>query len=124
MVSDITRVYVDNLARRDIRTYGYQLAGIDRRMIEVDDMTIGVLEGPLSSQLSMLVLREMYKPSFVDASYISPPPSVGDTSYAPPSQSVLGLSFDAPPPLSTAGSSVPHMPISAASSSDSEEHGD
>ncbi|KAI5648979.1 hypothetical protein M9H77_34984 [Catharanthus roseus] len=33
-------------------------------------------------------------------------------------------SFDAPPPPSIAGSLVPHMPISRASSSDSEEHGD
>ncbi|KAI5681827.1 hypothetical protein M9H77_03055 [Catharanthus roseus] len=59
-----------------------------------------------------------------DADYVHPPPSTGGTSYAPPPPSAVGLSFDAPPPPGTAGSSVPHMTISHASSSDSDEHGD
>ncbi|KAI5666961.1 hypothetical protein M9H77_16814 [Catharanthus roseus] len=43
---------------------------------------------------------------------------------APPPPSVVGLSFDVPPPPSTASTYVTHMPISRASSSDSNEHGD
>ncbi|KAI5668197.1 hypothetical protein M9H77_18050 [Catharanthus roseus] len=42
--------------------------------------------------------------------------------YAPPPLSAVELSFDAPLPPSTAGSSVPHISISVASSSNSEEH--
>ncbi|KAI5675966.1 hypothetical protein M9H77_06916 [Catharanthus roseus] len=45
----ITRVYIGNPARRSTWTYGYQPAGVDRRMVKVDDITTGVLEGPLSS---------------------------------------------------------------------------
>ncbi|KAI5668463.1 hypothetical protein M9H77_18316 [Catharanthus roseus] len=59
-----------------------------------------------------------------DASYIQPPPSVGDTSYAPSPPSAVVLSFDAPLPSSITGSSVPHIPISRASSFDSNEYGD
>ncbi|KAI5666255.1 hypothetical protein M9H77_16108 [Catharanthus roseus] len=46
---DITQVYIGNPTRRDTRTIGYQLTGVDRRMMEVDDMARGVLEGPPSS---------------------------------------------------------------------------
>ncbi|KAI5681171.1 hypothetical protein M9H77_02398 [Catharanthus roseus] len=45
------------------------------------------------------------------------------TSYAPPPPG-LGSSFQAPPPLHMVGSSIPHMPMSTASSSDSDEHDD
>ncbi|KAI5672714.1 hypothetical protein M9H77_13078 [Catharanthus roseus] len=61
-------------------------------------------------------------PSRAGTSYL--PPSTGATSYAPPPPSEVGLSFDAPPPLSTACSAIPHMSISRASSSDSDEYGD
>ncbi|KAI5668312.1 hypothetical protein M9H77_18165 [Catharanthus roseus] len=51
---DMTRVYINNLARCDTQTYGSQPAIVDRRMMtsmpqEVNDMTMGVLEGPSSS---------------------------------------------------------------------------
>ncbi|KAI5663675.1 hypothetical protein M9H77_22998 [Catharanthus roseus] len=34
----ITRVYIGNPANRDTRLVGYQPAGVDRRMMEVDDL--------------------------------------------------------------------------------------
>ncbi|KAI5658052.1 hypothetical protein M9H77_26845 [Catharanthus roseus] len=51
---DITRVYINNPTYRNTRIIGYPLVGVDRQMMtsmlqEVDDMTIGVLEGPPSS---------------------------------------------------------------------------
>ncbi|KAI5658927.1 hypothetical protein M9H77_27720 [Catharanthus roseus] len=46
---DITRVYIRNPTLRDTRTIGYQPTGVNRRMMEVDDMATGVLEGPQSS---------------------------------------------------------------------------
>ncbi|KAI5682238.1 hypothetical protein M9H77_03466 [Catharanthus roseus] len=54
MVSGYHASLIGNTARRDTQTFRYQLAGVDRRMMtsilqEVDDMTIGVLEGPSSS---------------------------------------------------------------------------
>ncbi|KAI5670973.1 hypothetical protein M9H77_11337 [Catharanthus roseus] len=53
-----------------------------------------------------------------------PPLSKRGTSYAPLPPSEVGLSFDAPPPPGTAGSFVSHMPISRASSFDSDEYSD
>ncbi|KAI5658048.1 hypothetical protein M9H77_26841 [Catharanthus roseus] len=54
MVLDITRVYINNPTYRNTQIIGYPLVGVDRQMMtsklqEVDDMTIGVLEGPPSS---------------------------------------------------------------------------
>ncbi|KAI5678562.1 hypothetical protein M9H77_09512 [Catharanthus roseus] len=69
-----------------------------------------------------LTLVALSHPSGASTSY--PPSSVRDKSYSSPPSSAVGLSFDAPPPLGTSGSSVSHMPISRASSSDSDEHGD
>ncbi|KAI5683429.1 hypothetical protein M9H77_04657 [Catharanthus roseus] len=60
----------------------------------------------------------------LNTDYIQPLPSTGGMPYAPPPLSAVGLSFDAPLPSGTAGSSVPHIPISCASSSDSNEYGD
>ncbi|KAI5677024.1 hypothetical protein M9H77_07974 [Catharanthus roseus] len=62
-------------------------------------------------------------------------PSGSGTSYVPPRvqeihhmhiylRCAIGCSFEAPPLLSTTDSSVPHMPISCASSSNSDEHDD
>ncbi|KAI5663278.1 hypothetical protein M9H77_22601 [Catharanthus roseus] len=59
----------------------------------------------------------------LDTDYVQPPPSTGGMSYAPPPLSAVGLSFDLPPPSGKVASFVPRMPISCASSSDS-EHGD
>ncbi|KAI5662737.1 hypothetical protein M9H77_22060 [Catharanthus roseus] len=49
LYGDITRVYIGNLANHDTHTVRYQLAGVDRRMMEVDDMATGVIQGPPSS---------------------------------------------------------------------------
>ncbi|KAI5654387.1 hypothetical protein M9H77_31574 [Catharanthus roseus] len=38
-------IYIGNPANCDTRTIGYQPAGVDRWMIEVDDLATGVLEG-------------------------------------------------------------------------------
>ncbi|KAI5681867.1 hypothetical protein M9H77_03095 [Catharanthus roseus] len=46
---EITRVYIRNSANRDTRSVGYQLAGVDRRMMEVDDMASVVIQEPPSS---------------------------------------------------------------------------
>ncbi|KAI5682031.1 hypothetical protein M9H77_03259 [Catharanthus roseus] len=176
------------IVRRDTRTFGYQPAGVDRRMMEVDDMTIGVLEGPPSSPthgVRRLPSSEARRgsaptPTYLGGrgqadsghggergggssgrghrylgSYVPPDPfdhpdldaltfSLGLTPsewsryiicptdpfdspnayYVQPPLSVVRLSFDAPPPPGTTGSSVPHMFISHASSSDLDEHGD
>ncbi|KAI5678333.1 hypothetical protein M9H77_09283 [Catharanthus roseus] len=45
----ITRVYIGNPANRDTRSVGYQPAGVDRRMIEVDDIASVVIQEPPSS---------------------------------------------------------------------------
>ncbi|KAI5673978.1 hypothetical protein M9H77_14342 [Catharanthus roseus] len=60
----------------------------------------------------------------LDIDYVLQPPSAGDMSYAPPHPCAVGLSFDASPPPSTTDSSVLHMLISRAFSSDSDDHGD
>ncbi|KAI5663216.1 hypothetical protein M9H77_22539 [Catharanthus roseus] len=44
-----TRVYIRNIANRDTRTVGYQPTGVDRRMMEVDDMATEVIQGSPSS---------------------------------------------------------------------------
>ncbi|KAI5682971.1 hypothetical protein M9H77_04199 [Catharanthus roseus] len=62
-------------------------------------------------------------PSGSGTSY-APPPSTSGTSYAPPPLGAVGFRFDAPPPSSTTGLSVPHIPISHASSTDSNEEAD
>ncbi|KAI5654391.1 hypothetical protein M9H77_31578 [Catharanthus roseus] len=46
---DITRVYIGNPANRDTHTVRYQPARVDRRMMEVDGMALGVIQGPPSS---------------------------------------------------------------------------
>ncbi|KAI5682328.1 hypothetical protein M9H77_03556 [Catharanthus roseus] len=51
---DITRVYIGNPANHDIRTVGYQPAGVDRWMMtsmlqEIDDMASGMIQRPPSS---------------------------------------------------------------------------
>ncbi|KAI5676151.1 hypothetical protein M9H77_07101 [Catharanthus roseus] len=64
-------------------------------------------------------------PSGLGTSYAPPPPSiVGSSIQAPLSLGFGFSSFQAPPPPGTAGSSTPHMLISYASSSDSDEHDD
>ncbi|KAI5659001.1 hypothetical protein M9H77_27794 [Catharanthus roseus] len=47
-----------------------------------------------------------------NTAYVQPPPSTGGILYSSPPLGTIGLSFDAPSPPSTAGSSVPHIPIS------------
>ncbi|KAI5676865.1 hypothetical protein M9H77_07815 [Catharanthus roseus] len=46
---DVTRVYIGNPTNRGTRTVGYQPTGVDKRMMELDDMATGVIEGPPSS---------------------------------------------------------------------------
>ncbi|KAI5663031.1 hypothetical protein M9H77_22354 [Catharanthus roseus] len=46
---DITRVYIGNPANHDTCTVGYYPARVYRRMMEVDDMASGVIQGPTSS---------------------------------------------------------------------------
>ncbi|KAI5682092.1 hypothetical protein M9H77_03320 [Catharanthus roseus] len=46
---DITQVYIGNPANRDTHTVGYHPAGVNRRMMEVDDMASRVIQEPLSS---------------------------------------------------------------------------
>ncbi|KAI5683267.1 hypothetical protein M9H77_04495 [Catharanthus roseus] len=58
-------------------------------------------------------------------SYALPLPDVGFSSFQSPHPPSIGSSsFQAPPPPYTVGSSTQHMPISTASSSDSDEHDD
>ncbi|KAI5652290.1 hypothetical protein M9H77_29477 [Catharanthus roseus] len=45
----ITRVYIRNPTNCDTRSVGYQLAGVDRRMMEVDDMASVVIQEQPSS---------------------------------------------------------------------------
>ncbi|KAI5648035.1 hypothetical protein M9H77_34040 [Catharanthus roseus] len=45
----ITRVYIGNPANHDTRAHGYQPAGVDRRMMEVDDMVSVAIREPPSS---------------------------------------------------------------------------
>ncbi|KAI5668964.1 hypothetical protein M9H77_18817 [Catharanthus roseus] len=54
----ITRVYIGNPANRDTRSHGYQPAGVDRRMIEVDDMALVVIREPPSSPSQMAMVMK------------------------------------------------------------------
>ncbi|KAI5673217.1 hypothetical protein M9H77_13581 [Catharanthus roseus] len=54
----ITRVYIGNPANRDTHSVGYQPAGVDRRMTEVDDMASVVIQEPLSSPSQMAVFAK------------------------------------------------------------------
>ncbi|KAI5657534.1 hypothetical protein M9H77_26327 [Catharanthus roseus] len=54
----ITRVYIKNPANRDTRSVGYQLAGVDKRMIEVDDMASVVIQEPPLSLSQMAVFMK------------------------------------------------------------------
>ncbi|KAI5650835.1 hypothetical protein M9H77_36840 [Catharanthus roseus] len=54
----ITRVYIENSANRDTRSVGYQSAGVDRRMREVDDMASMVIQEPPSSPTQMAVFAK------------------------------------------------------------------
>ncbi|KAI5680587.1 hypothetical protein M9H77_01814 [Catharanthus roseus] len=49
----ITQVYIGNPANRDTRAHGYQSVGVDRRMMEVDDMASVVIREPPSSPSQM-----------------------------------------------------------------------
>ncbi|KAI5669513.1 hypothetical protein M9H77_19366 [Catharanthus roseus] len=54
----ITRVYIGNLANRDTRSHGYQPAGVDRQMMEVDDMASVVIQEPPSFPSQMAVFAK------------------------------------------------------------------
>ncbi|KAI5677857.1 hypothetical protein M9H77_08807 [Catharanthus roseus] len=56
----ITRVYISNPANRDARAYGYQPASVDRRMMEVDDMTSMVIREPPSSPSQMYDIQQTF----------------------------------------------------------------
>ncbi|KAI5664080.1 hypothetical protein M9H77_23403 [Catharanthus roseus] len=51
----IKRVYIDNSANRDTRSHGYQPAGVDRRMMEVNDMASVVIQQPPTDPSQMAV---------------------------------------------------------------------
>ncbi|KAI5673889.1 hypothetical protein M9H77_14253 [Catharanthus roseus] len=52
----ITRVYIGNPPNRDTRAHGYQPVGVDRWMMEVDDMASVVIREPPSSPSQMAVV--------------------------------------------------------------------
>ncbi|KAI5666724.1 hypothetical protein M9H77_16577 [Catharanthus roseus] len=54
----ITWVYIGNPANRDTRSVGYQPVGVERRMMEVDDMASVVIQEPPSSPSQMAVFAK------------------------------------------------------------------
>ncbi|KAI5677022.1 hypothetical protein M9H77_07972 [Catharanthus roseus] len=56
----ITRVYIGNPVNRDTRLHRYLPAGVDRRMMEVDDMTLVVIQEPPSSPLQMALFAKKH----------------------------------------------------------------
>ncbi|KAI5664408.1 hypothetical protein M9H77_23731 [Catharanthus roseus] len=54
----ITRIYIGNPANRDTRAHGYQPTGVDRRMMEVEDMASVVVQEPPSSLSQMAVVMK------------------------------------------------------------------
>ncbi|KAI5658894.1 hypothetical protein M9H77_27687 [Catharanthus roseus] len=54
---NITLVYIGNPANCDTHTVGYKPAGMDRWMMEVDDMVTRVIQGPPSSPKQTLPVR-------------------------------------------------------------------
>ncbi|KAI5662561.1 hypothetical protein M9H77_21884 [Catharanthus roseus] len=54
----ITRVYIGNPANRDTHSHGYQPAGVDRRMMEVDYMALVAIQEPPSSPSQMAVVMK------------------------------------------------------------------
>ncbi|KAI5655342.1 hypothetical protein M9H77_32529 [Catharanthus roseus] len=54
----ITWVYIGNLANRDTRAHGYQPAGMDKRMMEVDDMASVAIREPSSSPSQMAAVMK------------------------------------------------------------------
>ncbi|KAI5654393.1 hypothetical protein M9H77_31580 [Catharanthus roseus] len=146
------RVYISNSANCDTRTVGYQPTGVDRRMMtsilqEVDDMATGVIQGPPSSltqitsfakKVQTIIRRCMVSiggilgctASQYDISrhfqcihHVAVPKSPYRT-VVPPHPGTVSSSFQTPPPPGMVGSSIPYMPISYASSSDSDKHDD
>ncbi|KAI5671298.1 hypothetical protein M9H77_11662 [Catharanthus roseus] len=56
----ITRVYIGNPANRDTRVHGYQPVGVDRRMMEVNDMaSVAIREPPSSSSQIAAVMKKV-----------------------------------------------------------------
>ncbi|KAI5676656.1 hypothetical protein M9H77_07606 [Catharanthus roseus] len=111
----ITRVYIGSPANCDTSSREYQPAGVNRRMMEVDDMASVVIHQPptVPSQMAVFVKK------------MPPPPGLGFASFQAPHSTSFGFSgFHAPPLLGTTGSSTPHQPISQESSSDKEERVD
>ncbi|KAI5679294.1 hypothetical protein M9H77_10244 [Catharanthus roseus] len=55
----ITRVYIGNPTNSDTHSHGYQPAGVDRRMMEVDDMAYVVIQEPPTdpSQMAMFAKK-------------------------------------------------------------------
>ncbi|KAI5682998.1 hypothetical protein M9H77_04226 [Catharanthus roseus] len=54
----ITRVFIDNPANRDTRSHGYQPAGVDKRMMELDDMASVAIREPPSSPSQMVAVMK------------------------------------------------------------------
>ncbi|KAI5678788.1 hypothetical protein M9H77_09738 [Catharanthus roseus] len=54
----ITRVYIGNPANRNTRSHGYQPTGVDRRMMEVDDMGSVVIQEPPTDPSHMAVFAK------------------------------------------------------------------
>ncbi|KAI5672776.1 hypothetical protein M9H77_13140 [Catharanthus roseus] len=137
----ITRVYIGNSANRDTRSVGYQPAGVDRRMMEVDDMASVVIQEPPSSpsqtaafakKVQMIIRRQLGHGAGGGRPPIPPflgIPRQGGPRHIEMERVVSRYIFRvfiirAPPPPGTAGSSTLHQPISQASSSDDEEWAD
>ncbi|KAI5674440.1 hypothetical protein M9H77_14804 [Catharanthus roseus] len=56
----ITRVYIDNPANRNTHAHGYQPAGVDRRMMEMDDMaSVAIWEPPSSPSQMAAVMKKV-----------------------------------------------------------------
>ncbi|KAI5657088.1 hypothetical protein M9H77_25881 [Catharanthus roseus] len=54
----ITRVYIENPSNRDTHSVGYQPAGIDRQMMEVDNIASMVIQEPPLSPSQMVVFAK------------------------------------------------------------------
>ncbi|KAI5659641.1 hypothetical protein M9H77_28434 [Catharanthus roseus] len=123
----ITRVYNGNPANCDTYSVGYQSAAVDRRMMEIDDMALVVIQEPPSSPSQMAVFAKKVQTiirrqpgSGAGGGRPPVPPFPGRYRHADPRH----VEFRAPPSPGTAGSSTPHQPISQTSSSDEEERTD
>ncbi|KAI5682388.1 hypothetical protein M9H77_03616 [Catharanthus roseus] len=89
----ITRVHIGNPPNPDTRSHGYQPAGVDRRMMEVDDMALVAIREPPSFPSQMAAIMKKVQ-TIIRRCMVS----IGGTLGYAPSQHDIQETFPVQPP--------------------------